>query len=279
MESRVHAPAVSIVVVTSDRKVDLRRCLGARCARGAVVIYRDDDAWPHDGWLAKLFAAFADERVLAASGPVVRGDGSLQCARLAASPIDRLIPIAEDAPLPRGMSPSFSGCNLAIRRSALFACGGFVENLPYQPDDMDVCSRLFAHAGRNPAAMCYRPRAVVTHESSPGPFRRTLQDRAWFTVARDNLYFAFRHGGVLRGALGGGRLQLPKLLRFGSWLVRGKLGPAAFVRCLGKHLAGYGKGLLCAARLPLQPLPAERAVARPTTTAAEEPACRPPQPV
>jgi GT2 family glycosyltransferase len=303
-------PAVEIVVVTSDRTADLRRCLtslrthlaaadappaavttvhpphdreamamvraehpwvrvleaprrhiseqrnlGARHARAGLLVYLDDDAWPRDGWLAALTGAFADPRVIAASGPVFRGDGSTQCRRLAASRLGRLVPIADDASLPPGMAPSFSGCNLAIRRSALCAAGGFDENLPYQPDDMDVCRRLFARANGDAAAFVFVPGAAVVHESSPGPYRRTLEDRAWFTVARDNVYFACRHAGVVAGTVGGIALQAPKLLRFVAWLLRGRLGPVAFARCIGKHaagtVAGCWKGLTAAARLPL----------------------------
>jgi glycogen synthase len=332
-------PRVSIVIVTSDRLVDLRRCLhelrrhlaasalptteiltvhaphdtaamamvgaefpevivhraprrhlseqrnvGARAARGEILVFLDDDAWPRSGWLAALLQPFAAPSVLAASGPVFRGDGSLQCERLAASAIGRLIPLASGAALPRGMAPSFSGCNLALRRAALFAIGGFDENLPYQPDDMDVCGRLFRFAGRDPAALDYCAAAAVTHESSPGPFRRTLQDRAWYVVARDNLYFACQHAGVLRGLLGGVALQVPKLWRFCAWLWQGKLRPLPFVRCVAKHLggivAGCWKGLTARARLPLQPLPAAAdSVAAPTATSTEAAPCRTPQPV
>lgn len=336
-------PQVSIVVVTSDRLVDLRRCLtslrahllepdvpsteihtvhaphdtaamamvraefpevhvhtagrrhisvqrnlGARAARGDVIVYLDDDAWPHAGWLSQLWRTFADERVVAASGPVQRGDGSLQCERLASSPIGRLLPLAADQPLPAGFAPSFSGCNLALRRRALFACGGFDENLSYQPDDMDVTARLFAHVGRDAAAFRYCEHARVTHESSPGPYRRTLEDRAWFVVARDNLYYACRHGGALRGVFGGVALQLPKLARFVAWWWQGKLGFAAALRCLAKHtagtLAGIGKGLWRRARLPLAPLPepAPQPAAKVTgerSLDAEASSCRRPQPV
>ena len=333
-------PAVSILVVTSDRLVDLRRCLGelqrhlaaaptiaaevltvhaphdtaamamvqsefpwvglhraerrhlseqrnlgARMARAPILVYLDDDAYPRSGWLPELLAAFADSEVQAASGPVFRGDGSLQCERLAASAIGRLIPLANTQPLPRGMAPSFSGCNLAVRRRALFAIGGFDENLPYQPDDMDLCGRLFAAFGRDPAAFAYRPAAAVTHESSPGPFRRTLQDRAWFVVARDNIYFACRHAGRWRGLLGGLLLQLPKLWRFVVWLATGKLRPVPFLRCVGKHLggmvAGAWKGLRRRASLPLSPLTEAAAVDVPEAgaRAAEAAPCRTPQPV
>lgn len=337
------AVRASIVVVTSDRLVDLRRCLrevtvhlathdlrdvdvltvhpphdtaamamvrtefphvqvhearrrhlseqrnlGVQRARGDVLVFLDDDAWPHARWLPELLAAFTAPCVHAASGPVFRGDGSHQCERLAASPIGRLVPLGPQTPLPAGMSPSFSGCNLAIRRSTLLALGGFDENLPYQPDDMDVCCRLFAHCGRDAGAMRYQPGAAVTHESSPGPYRRTLEDRAWYVVARDNLYFACRHAGSLRGVLGGSLLQLPKLVRFGRWLLQGKLGPLAFLRCVGKHtagtFAGIWKGLTQTARLPLSPAGDDVAstnahVAGPSVATTSEAACRTPEPV
>jgi GT2 family glycosyltransferase len=325
-------PAISIVVVTSDRCEDLRRCLralgahlaspgaptaevvtvhaphdaaaiamvrdgfpevralvadrrhisrqrnlGATAARGEVVVYLDDDALPHAGWLAAIHAAFADARVVAASGPVRRGDGSFQCRRLASSRIGRLIPLADAQPLPANFAPSFSGCNLAIRRRALFAAGGFDENLPYQPDDMDVCARLFAHAGRDASAFFFDERIEVTHESSPGPYRRTLEDRAWFVVARDNVYYACRHAGLLRGLVGSVALQAPKVARFAVWLAQGRLRPTAFLRCVGKHvagaIAGAWKGATCRAQLPLAPL--TTALPAPTGT----PTRRIPEPV
>jgi GT2 family glycosyltransferase len=271
------------VHVAKQRHISEQRNLGARHARGEVLVYLDDDAWPHGGWLAELHAAFTDPRVVAASGPVFRGDGSLQCERLAASPIGRLVPLASTAAVPAGMSPSFSGCNLAVRRSALFAIGGFDENLSYQPDDMDVCCRLFAFARREPAAMCYQTRAAVTHESSPGPYRRTLQDRAWYVVARDNLYFACQHAGRWRGVLGGTLLQLPKLARFLAWLLTGKLGPVPFVRCVAKHVAGTVagviKGLTRRARLPLVATQPNATPPNDAPTNPESRRCRTPEPV
>lgn len=268
------------------RGIGHQRNLGAQAARGEVVAYLDDDAWPCAGWLSALADAFDDADVVAASGPVWRGDGTRQFGRLAASPLGRIVAVADGAVTPPGMSPTFSGCNLAIRRSSLFLVGGFDENLVYQPDDMDVCWRLFVHGGRRAAAFAYRDAIAVHHESSPGPYRRTLQDRAWFTVARDTIYFAFRHAGRGRAAFAAGPLQLPKFARFAAWLATGRLGPVAFLRCTAKLaagiVAGYAKGLRQAPRLPLRPLPthASAATAPPTSRAAAAPGKhRPRQPV
>ncbi|MFT4511553.1 MAG: GT2 family glycosyltransferase [Planctomycetota bacterium] len=288
----VHGPNddAAVAMVTSEfstvkvlhsktRHISRQRNIGAQAARGAVLVYLDDDAWPRNDWLRELHAAFTDERVVAASGPVFRGNGSLQCERLAASRIGRLIPIANGQPTPAGMSPSFSGCNLAIRRSSLLQCGGFDENLPYQPDDMDVCYRLYAHADQSRHSMCYREHAAVTHQSSPGPFRRSLEDRAWFTVARDNLYFAIKHGGLIYGSVFGTCMQVPKLTRFLTWMLRGKLRPTAFVRCFTKHafgtIAGIWKGITHDPQLPLQAATEPAQVANHSNQ--EEAACQPPQ--
>ena len=123
----------------------------------------------------------------------------------------------------------------------------------------------------------------MTHESSPGPYRRTLEDRAWFVVARDNLYYACRHGGALRGVFGGVAMQVPKLLRFLAWWWRGKLGLAAALRCFGKHLGGtlvgIGKGLWRTPRLPLRPLPPAAPTTASAPPGATEATCRRPQPV
>jgi hypothetical protein len=70
-------------------------------------------------------------------------------------------------------------------------------------------------------------------------------------------------------------------------MLTGKLGPVAFARCVGKHVAGVvagiAKGLCRSASLPLEPLPVEPPPNEPTagrasTTEEPAPCCRP-QPV
>lgn len=261
---RSEFPGVA-VHATPVRNISVQRNAGARLAHGDVIVYLDDDAWPCPGWLTALRAAFAGDAVVAASGPVLEGDGSLQCGPRQSSPLGRVVPTPDLENVRPGMAPTLPGCNFAIRREALFAAGGFDENLTYHDDDVDLCRRLFARAQRRPGAIVWRHDARIHHVPAPGPFRRTLHDRAWFTVARDTVYFGFRHAGWPRALACSAILQLPKLARFGLWLGQGKLGFGAFLRCAAKQIAGtcagYWKGLSRGPRLPLSPLPAAAAAA------------------
>src|SRR6187549_3682968 len=59
-------PSVSLLTAPV-RGIGLQRNIGARQARGDIVAYLDDDAWPRPGWIQALANAFADEQVVAAS--------------------------------------------------------------------------------------------------------------------------------------------------------------------------------------------------------------------
>ncbi|HLQ38534.1 MAG TPA: glycosyltransferase [Planctomycetota bacterium] len=282
----VHAPGdqASIAMVQNDhpwvrvlcapvRRLTTQRNLGARAANGTIVVYLDDDAWPQAGWLTAFAAAFQDPQVLAVSGQVFRRDGTRQYGRMAVTALGRPFALADAAPAPAVLSPTLPGCCLAIRRSALFSIGGFDERLSIHFDDVDCCRRLWLFAGQRPGALHHEPAVRAFHEPAPGPYRRTLYDRAWYVVARDSIYFALRHGRAtpLRALLVAGMLQVPKTARFCGWMLRGKLSPIALLRCLVKQFAGiaagYLKGLCQRPLLPLLPLPAAQRLAEQPATA------------
>lgn len=133
----------------------LARNTGAALARGEIVAYTDADVRVDPDWLTYLVRPFRRPDVVAAGGPnVVPPDDPrmAQCvARAPGAPTHVMLDdeIAEHVP----------GCNLAIRRDALQAIGGFNPIFLRAGDDVDVCWRLQAAGGR----VAFAPAALVWH--------------------------------------------------------------------------------------------------------------------
>ena len=135
------------------------RNIGWRAARGAVIAFVDDDAYPADEtWLREGWEAFRDERVAAVSGrtEVPAGD----------PPTDFQRNVKE---LEKG---AFITCNAFCRRSVLEQVGGFDERFtaPFR-EDSDLQFRLEATGG----VIRRNPRARVVHPAPPGRFAVSLR--------------------------------------------------------------------------------------------------------
>jgi GT2 family glycosyltransferase/sugar lactone lactonase YvrE len=116
------------------------RNVGLAEATGAIVAYTDADTRVDQDWLTFLVQPFLISDVVGSGGPnVVPPDDPpmAQCiARAPGEPTHVLLDdrIAEHVP----------GCNMAFRREALLAIGGFNPIYLRAGDDVDVCWRLQA---------------------------------------------------------------------------------------------------------------------------------------
>ena len=116
------------------------RNVGLAEATGDIVAYTDADTRVDRDWLTFLVQPFLTSDVVGSGGPnVVPPDDPpmAQCiARAPGSPTHVLLDdrIAEHVP----------GCNMAFRRDALLAIGGFNPIYLRAGDDVDVCWRLQA---------------------------------------------------------------------------------------------------------------------------------------
>jgi GT2 family glycosyltransferase len=126
------------VIDTPNQGLSAARNVGLAEATGEIVAYTDADTRVDPDWLTFLVQPFLHSDVVASGGPnVVPPDDApiAQCiARAPGGPTHVLLDdrIAEHVP----------GCNMAFRRDALLAIGGFNPIYLRAGDDVDVCWRL-----------------------------------------------------------------------------------------------------------------------------------------
>ncbi len=143
------------VISTPNRGLSHARNLGWRAAAGEIVAYLDDDAFPDPHWLRYVAAAFLSSGHAAIGGPNIPPgtDGLVgECvANAPGGPQHVLLTDTEAEHIP--------GCNMAIRRRALEAIGGFDPQFRAAGDDVDVCWRLRQQGW----TIGFSPGAVVWH--------------------------------------------------------------------------------------------------------------------
>ena len=145
------------LISTENRGLSNARNLGMREARGEIVAYIDDDAYPQRLWLRYLAHTFMTTDHVAVGGPNVCPATDSEIARCVShspgGPNHVLITdtVAEHIP----------GCNMAFRRQALLDIGGFDPQFRIAGDDVDLCWRLHDAGG----TIGFHAAAMVWHHS------------------------------------------------------------------------------------------------------------------
>ena len=143
------------VIDTPNAGLSGARNVGLAAATGDILAYTDADTRADRDWLTFLVQPFLTSDVVGSGGPNVVPDDDppmAQCiARAPGGPAHVLLDdrIAEHVP----------GCNMAFRRDALIAIGGFNPVYLRAGDDVDVCWRLQARGWK----IGFAPSALVWH--------------------------------------------------------------------------------------------------------------------
>jgi GT2 family glycosyltransferase len=136
------------------------RNAGWRAAKGEIVAYLDDDASPDRHWLVYLASAFMASDVAGIGGPNI----SFQDDTFIAHCVDHSPGNPTHVLITDRIAEHLPGCNMAFRRAALDAIGGFDATFRIAGDDVDLCWRLQQQGwvlGFHPGAMVWHHRRAA----------------------------------------------------------------------------------------------------------------------
>jgi GT2 family glycosyltransferase len=144
------------VISTPNHGLSNARNTGLAAAVGELVAYIDDDATPDPQWLDYLVHTFETTSHAAAGGPNVPPLDSPIADAVAHAPGGPIHVLLTDT-----VAEHVPGCNMAFRREALEAVGGFDPQFRTAGDDVDVCWKIQAAGwtiGFSPAALVWHHR-------------------------------------------------------------------------------------------------------------------------
>lgn len=166
-----------------------KRDLALRHAKGEILAFLDDDAFPRQDWLLNATRHFADPHVGAVGGPAVTPESDNLWQRASGAVYASWLASGEYAYryVPKQMRTveDFPSVNLLIRRDLFEQIGGFDTN--YWPgEDTKLCLDLI----RLGKKIIYDPDVFVWHHRRP-IFRKHLQQVARYGLHRGFFVKAF----------------------------------------------------------------------------------------
>jgi cellulose synthase/poly-beta-1,6-N-acetylglucosamine synthase-like glycosyltransferase len=165
LEAFAHEPPMPFRAVREPAAGGMRsRNAGAECSRGEVLIFIDNDCYPASDIVDQYAAIFRDPAIGFAGGRILpyeraTDESAERTLALMESEIEIQYPAGQ--PVPCGI---LQGGNMAVRRRALMAVGGFDERMGpgtrFPAEDWEVLTRIGA-AGWSGG---YFPGPMVAHD-------------------------------------------------------------------------------------------------------------------
>ena len=194
--------------------LSVARNVGMHAATGEIVAYTDSDCFADADWLTALVHQLETSGADSVGGPNLTPEDGWLAGCVACSPGQPSHVLETDL-----KAEHIPGCNMAFRREALLAIGGFDPQFRKAGDDVDLCWRLM-EAGY---WITFAPGALVWHHRRQGP-RAYFKQQAGYGEAEALLAkkhperFNLLGSGIWRGLMYGGGLVG---LRFGKTHIHG----------------------------------------------------------
>lgn len=140
---------------------------GAKIAKGEIVCFLDDDAYPDKDWLKNLVTEFDDNNVCAVGGPGVTPKGvswrEEASGWASASPVGSAGFVYRFLPQSKRYVDDFPSMNLSVRKRDFLAVGGFDSRF-WPGEDTKLCLDLVHKLNKK---IIYSPKVLVYHHRRP----------------------------------------------------------------------------------------------------------------
>lgn len=236
-----------LVRVIEEREIGLSvtRNTGIRQARGEIIAFADDDAFPERGWLRAFVDVLVEGDALVAGGPVE----PLFQGELPSWFSDRFLPYlaawdrgTEVHPLTYNEYPR--GNNMALRRAVFDQYGYFSPHLGrtgsslLSCEETELCLRVERGGGR----ILYAPGARIRHLTVTERITPDWLARRFFAQGRSEAIVEWRHGGWQ--GLRRGWLRWKRMYAQATWEQHLQPDGRLYAGCLRRALAGHSCGVL-----------------------------------
>ena len=173
----VSRPSSNVKVISTGKvRPAEKRNLGIQAARGEIVAFIDDDAYPDVHWLEYAIKYFGDETIGAVGGPGVTPPNDPYLAKIGGRVYDNILVSGNyryryKAGGVRRDVDDYPSCNLFVRTSLLRKIGGYRTD--FWPGEDTLLCKDIRDAG---ARIVYDPWVIVNHHRRAllGPHLRQL---------------------------------------------------------------------------------------------------------